>query len=319
MRFPRLLIVQAFAGLPLIALCAIAGYKAVMAYYGYGDLKWLWLNTADAVLVFSLCVSCLTGICSTAASFLRSKYSYAVLLVHAVAVSVLNIIWVSDLFAGGMDMEDGVWSAILSVYSGWLFFLLIRPRHVRWFRARGGMFRVMFNLRILIPFIACVSLIMIIPHIVQKIGYDEEIVLGVSVSASCVDNGKTDHGIRNAYDGSLETFWAPGYGDGIDQWIRMDLDNADSLPVSEIRIVSDYSGKYGRARNVLVETSDGSAFTFQLKNTPEEQSIPVKEKNYKWIRLVIKSVYPGVRNSISVSEISLHGKLHEKGRLGSPD
>lgn len=309
MRFPRLLFAQAIINIPVLMVYGLAGGLFTFFYITEQD-RILDVYLISMILMIDL--SFVTGIIASVLFFMKSKYSYNALLIYTLSTVIPNIVALVLMIAQS-ELKNGkeiIIAAIFYIYPFWLILMTSRPYHIRWARAQGKMSVTMFNPKFLIPFILIASVPFVSSIGINSIGVGTRIgeaEAGMSFSSSSTENRESDFNIDNAHDGNRKTVWVPRYGKGIDQWIRIDM-SGEYLPVAEIRISADESGKYGRPGSVLVETSEGGSFVRELDNTVDEQIIPVKEKRYSWIRLTFKSVYPGRENIVSVSEISLYTK-----------
>lgn len=111
-------------------------------------------------------------------------------------------------------------------------------------------------------------------------------------------------------DGNPTTAWAEGApGDGTGQWFRIDL--SKEQPVEEVRLLPGYAKRpdlfrrYNRPSRMLVQFSDGSHYTLDLKDEASYQRFPVNARA-TWAKFTILGVYRGTtRNETYVSEVEL--------------
>lgn len=318
MKFPRLLFAQAIINIPVLLVYGlIGGIISFNFVFGDDNEGFRVLNVMYMTALLAIDLSFVTGIVLTVLLFRKSKYSYGVFLAYVLAVLIPYVMLYLGFFGGhGVHgTKDNIILAIMAVYPVWLIFQSVRPYHIKWARTQGKMSAAIFNYRVLIPLAVITLIPLFVSLAVNRIGISEEISEVVFTSSSS-ENTESNYNIANVHDGSENTSWSPRYGDGVEEWIRIDITSDNTLPVAEICIVADALGRNGRPGDVLVETSDGSGFIYKLKDSPSLQSIPIKEKNYKWIKLTFKSVYPGNNPVIGISELSLYGKLRDKISLG---
>ena len=311
MRFPRFLFAQAIINIPVVLVYGLIGVLSVVMFITeQGNMDRLDVYFFMILLMMNL--SFVTGVISTVLFFMKSKYSYNALLIYTVSTVIPNIVVFALMIAQSKtpDKMDIIMVGIFSVYPFWLILMALRPYHIKWARAQGKMSVTMFNPKFLIPFILIAFFPLASSFAINKIGIGmriDEAEAGISFSSSSTVNQKSDFNIANAHDNDITTVWTARYGQGVDPWIRIDIKGV-SLPVEGVRISSDETGKYGRPRSVLIETSEGDRFRRELENTGAEQTIPVTDKNYSWIKLTFQSVYSGKEDELSVSEVYLLAK-----------
>jgi hypothetical protein len=312
MSFPRFLFAQAIINIPAVMVYGLFGGLITFRFI-VGQEGARLLDVYFITLIFMIDLSSVTGIIASVFFFMKSKYSYNALLLYTISTVIPNIVIVTMLIiqTHAFEKKDILILGVFSLYPFWLLLMSLRPYHIRWARAQGKMSVTMFNPKFMIPLLLCILVPFASSFAINKIGIGTRIEAAfISFTSSSTEDRASNYNIANAHDEDSKTVWIPQYGKGTDQWIRINI-AGEAAPVAQIRISSDNSGKYGRAGSVLVETSAGDRFVHELKNTAEEQSIPVKEKKYTWIKITFKSVYPGRENIVSVAEISLHAKKRE--------
>jgi hypothetical protein len=102
----------------------------------------------------------------------------------------------------------------------------------------------------------------------------------------------------NAIDGKRSTAWIEGVdGPGIGEWIRFDFDREINL--HRILIQPGYFkspdiwSQNNRLATVTVQFSDGSSRALSFDNRMDSQRADVGSVRTRWVRVIIRSVYPG--------------------------
>jgi len=113
----------------------------------------------------------------------------------------------------------------------------------------------------------------------------------------------------NAMDGKKSTAWIEGVdGPGLGEWIRFDFDREINL--HRIFIQPGYFkslqvwGQNNRLQSATAYFSDGSSRELSFTNVMDSQRIDVGSIKTRWVRLVIKSVYPGTDPDTAISEVA---------------
>ncbi|SFI23116.1 Serine/threonine protein kinase [Tindallia magadiensis] len=131
-----------------------------------------------------------------------------------------------------------------------------------------------------------------------EVSYVEEV--SRIISSSTLHHAANRYSENHVFDGQHETAWVEGAtGDGIDEWIRLDFDH--EKPIQGIFIINGYTRSEeifynnNRVKDVLIELSNGQQFYTQLADGFKEENHLLFETpiNTQWIKLTIKSVYPG--------------------------
>ena len=318
MRFPRLLFAQAIVNIPFSLIYGLIGIIIFVSLCANDASNYQFMNIYWMIGVWGLIMSFIAGITSTVMLFRKSKYSYAVFFVYMIATAVPNVAYfIYVVLNSNEKFIDMAVLSIFSIYLVWLLIVALRPYHVRWALSQGRKSETLLNPRFLVPCAFLMAVPLIGSVIINTIGIRttiSRIESCLEYSSSSSESRDSEYNIYNVCDGSNQTVWIPRYGKGVNQWIRIDV-TGDSLPVSGINILPDVSGKCGRAKEVQIETSDGTKFMYCLKDTAEEQTIPLKEKNHKWIMLTFKSIYPERENPLGIAELSLYSLNHDIIRL----
>lgn len=189
-----------------------------------------------------------------------------------------------------------------------LLFMLIRPLHVRWVKTNGSLRKLVLRPAILIPVAVTFIAVNVFFVGISKIGINGEISPEqMRFLASSVLSGSS---LENAYDGKTATSWIPGFKEGINEWIKIEI--REDLPVDRIAISFSDEGEFGsysRGKNIVVETSDGTRSLSELKDEKDYQTIPLGNKHIAWVKLKFMSTYKGkVEDALHVSEIKVYTK-----------
>ncbi|HPQ82012.1 MAG TPA: discoidin domain-containing protein [bacterium] len=137
-------------------------------------------------------------------------------------------------------------------------------------------------------------------------GFVEQTQFGkitVTTSSTLPPQAGNSYAPGKLMDGDVRTAWVEGApGDGIGEWIRVAYESP--MRINRIYFANGYGKteksyrENGRIKGAEISTEAGS-FTKTLSDVKGEQTIELPKamagKKTRWIKLTIKSVYPGTK------------------------
>ena len=135
---------------------------------------------------------------------------------------------------------------------------------------------------------------------------------GIEASTFLISDKGHVYAVKHLLDSKADSAWMEGAeGSGLGSWIKIDL--GASTEVTGVKLWNgywvslDFWQRHSRAKEVEVQTSDGTVHKFTLKDEMKPEMLrfpsPVKTDS---IRIKIKSIYRGnTFNDTSISEIQV--------------
>lgn len=162
------------------------------------------------------------------------------------------------------------------------------------------------SMKTILLVVPCIALLFSASALAQT-KFVEETQFGkvtVTTSSTLAPQAGNSYAPGKLMDGDVQTAWVEGAaGDGIGEWVKVSYESP--MRISRIFFANGYGktaksyGENGRIKDAEISTEAGS-FTRTLPDSKGETTIELPAsmagKKTRWVKLTIKSVYPGTKH-----------------------